>query len=443
MKRIEFHTGTEEKKRGNGGVDMSNLNINAHRLWDSLMETAAFGATPHGGICRFALSEEDRQVRAWFTRQCEAVGCTVQIDSCGNMFATRPGRRQDLPPIAMGSHLDTQPTGGRFDGVLGVLAALEVVRTLAELDYVTHAPLMIVNWTNEEGARFPQAMLGSGVYAGVFSQQTAGAIRDPDGVSFTEALQAISMDGDVAAGAIPFQALFELHIEQGPVLEAEGKTIGVVTGVQGMRWYEVALKGQDCHTGTTPMHLRRDTLLGAARAIAAVQELGVRHAPGVASVGFIEAYPNSRNVIAGRTVFAVDLRHPDEAVLDRMEQDLGDVLASVAGTLRLDLEERRVWRSNAVRFDAGMIGHVRAAVQQAGLTGRDMTSGAGHDAAYIARVVPTTMIFAPSVGGISHNEAEFTSFEHCGTACQVLLNAVLIYDEANSHPTRATNAPVG
>jgi N-carbamoyl-L-amino-acid hydrolase len=410
---------------------MSNLKINGQRLWDSLMETASFGATPNGGICRLALSEEDRQVRAWFRQQCEAVGCTVKIDGSGNMFATRPGRDNGLPPIAMGSHLDTQPTGGRFDGVLGVLAALEVMRTLADLDYVTHAPLMIVNWTNEEGARFPRAMLGSGVYAGVFSAEGAGAICDRDGISFARALEAIAMDGDAPAGSIPFQALFELHIEQGPVLEAEGKSIGVVTGVQGMRWYEITFEGQDRHTGTTPMQLRRDALLGAALAIAAVRKLGLCHSPGVASVGFIDNHPNSRNVVAGRTVLGVDLRHPDEAVLDRMEQELGRLVASIGEELGLKLQQRLVWQSGAVSFDAGMIEHVRAAVRQAGLASRDITSGAGHDAAYIARVAPTTMIFAPSVGGISHNEAEFTSFEDCAAACQVLLGAVLLCDKAN------------
>jgi N-carbamoyl-L-amino-acid hydrolase len=406
----------------------TNLAINPQRLWDAIMETAQFGATPKGGIKRLTVSDEDRQVRDWFKAACEKLGCTVAVDSCGNMFATRPGRRSDLLPIAMGSHLDTQPTGGKFDGVLGVLGALEAMRSLVDMGYETNAPLMIVNWTNEEGSRFAPAMLCSGVYAGVFTPDFAYSREDRQGAKFGDELKRIGYLGETPVGAIKFQAMFELHIEQGPILEAEKKMIGVVTGVQGMRWYEVTVKGQESHTGATPMGLRRNALLGAARMIEAIHNVGMAHLPGVASVGLIENRPNSRNVVPGEVFFTVDLRHPDESVLDRMEEDYQRALPKIAAELDLELEEKRIWKSPAVKFAPDLIQCVRQGAEQAGYEMREMASGAGHDAAYIARVAPTTMIFVPCLGGISHNEAESTSFDECGAGSQVLLNAVLEYD---------------
>jgi N-carbamoyl-L-amino-acid hydrolase len=405
-----------------------NLTIDAQRLWGSLMETAAFGGTPKGGIRRLAASEEDRQVRSWFGSACEALGCRVAVDRCGNMFAIRPGIRADLAPIAMGSHLDTQPTGGKFDGVLGVLGALEVLRTLADMQFETNAPLMVVNWTNEEGSRFSPAMLCSGTYAGVFDEQTALSARDRDGVSLADALAAIGFAGPEAPGAVSFQAYFELHIEQGPILEAERTMIGSVTGVQGMRWYDARVTGQDAHTGATPMHLRQDALLGAARMIEAVNEIGRAHGPGVASVGCIECRPNSRNVVPGEVVFTIDLRHPDDLALDRMETAFGTRLSGIAADLGLALETKRIWHAPAVTFARDLVDCVRRGAAQAGYESRDITSGAGHDAAYIARIVPATMIFVPCKDGISHNEAEWTSPEACAAGTQVLLNAVLEYD---------------
>jgi len=406
----------------------TNLTINPQRLWDALMETAKFGATPKGGIKRLTVSDEDKKVRDWFKAECEKLGCAVQVDSVGNMFATRPGRRKDLAPIAMGSHLDTQPTGGKFDGVLGVLGALEAMRTLVGMGYETNAPVTIVNWTNEEGSRFAPAMLCSGVYAGVFTPDFAYSREDRDGVKLGDELKRIGYLGSEPVGSHKFQAMFELHIEQGPILEAEAKMIGVVTGVQGMRWYEVTVKGQESHTGATPMGLRKNALLGAARMIDAIHRVGMDHLPGVASVGLIENRPNSRNVVPGEVFFTVDLRHPDEAVLDRMEQAYQTALPKIAGELKLEIEERRIWKSPAVKFASELIDCVRQGAVQAGFSTRDMASGAGHDAAYIARVAPTTMIFVPCLGGISHNEAESTSFEECGAGAQVLLNAVLAYD---------------
>jgi beta-ureidopropionase / N-carbamoyl-L-amino-acid hydrolase len=407
----------------------TNLTINPQRLWDTLMETAAFGGTPKGGIKRLTVSDEDKRVRDWFKAECEKLGMTVEVDEVGNMFATRPGKRTDLAPIAMGSHLDTQPTGGKFDGVLGVLGPLEVMRTLVGMGYESNAPLMIVNWTNEEGSRFAPAMLCSGVYAGVFTPEFAYSREDRQGIKLGDELERIGYKGKHKAGAIKFGSMFELHIEQGPILEAENKVIGVVTGVQGMRWYEVTVRGQESHTGATPMGLRKNALLGASRMIEAIHQVGMAHLPGVASVGLIENRPNSRNVVPGEVFFTVDLRHPDESVLDKMERAYQEALPKIAAELRLELEEKRIWNSPAVKFAPELIECVRAGAAKAGYTSRDMASGAGHDAAYINRVAPTTMIFVPCLGGISHNEAESTTLEECGAGTQVLLNAVIAHDQ--------------
>jgi beta-ureidopropionase / N-carbamoyl-L-amino-acid hydrolase len=408
---------------------MQNLQIDAQRLWDSLMHTAQIGATAKGGICRLTLTDLDRQVRDWFKAQCEALGCTVTVDEVGNMFARRPGKNPDLPPIAMGSHLDTQPTGGKFDGILGVLGALEALRTLHDVGYETNAPVELVNWTNEEGSRYAPAMLASGVFAGVFTTEYAYARLDRDGKAFGEELERIGYKGAEKAGARTFGAMFELHIEQGPILEDEGRMVGIVQGVQGMRWYEVTVTGQDAHTGATPMRLRKNALLGAARMIDRIDAIAHEHGPdAVGTVGLIENKPNSRNVIPGEVFFCVDFRHPDDKVLDIMEAKFRSALAEILTPLKLTYTEARIWDSPAVKFAPELIECVRVGADKAGFTSRDMVSGAGHDAVYIARVAPTTMIFVPCLGGISHNEAESTSFDECAAGAQVLLNAVLEYD---------------
>jgi beta-ureidopropionase / N-carbamoyl-L-amino-acid hydrolase len=408
---------------------LQNLQIDAQRLWDALMRTAQIGATPKGGLCRLTLTDLDRQVRDWFKAQCEGLGCAVTIDEVGNMFARRPGKNQNLAPIAMGSHLDTQPTGGKFDGVLGVLGALEAMRTLHDLGYETNAPIEIVNWTNEEGARFAPAMLASGVFAGVFTADYAYSRTDRDGKAFGAELERIGYKGVAKAGAHRFAAMFELHIEQGPILENEERMIGVVQGVQGMRWYEVTITGQEAHTGATPMPTRKNALLGAARMIDRIDAIAREHAPhAVGTVGLIENKPNSRNVIPGEAFFTVDFRHPDDNVLDVMETKLRAALAEILVPLGLSYAETRIWNSPAVNFAPELIDCVRIGAEKAGFTSRDIISGAGHDAAYIARVAPTIMIFVPCRGGISHNEAESTSFEECAAGAQVLLNAVLEYD---------------
>jgi beta-ureidopropionase / N-carbamoyl-L-amino-acid hydrolase len=408
---------------------MQNLQIDAARLWDTLMETARIGATQKGGICRLTLTDLDRQVRDWFKAQCEALGCTVTVDDVGTMFARRPGKNASAPPIAMGSHLDTQPTGGKFDGVLGVLAALEALRTLVQAGYETNAPIEIVNWTNEEGARFAPPMLASGVFAGVFTRDYAYARTDRDGNTFGDALKRIGYQGIEPAGAHPIAAMFELHIEQGPILEAEGKTIGIVQGVQGMRWYEVTVSGQAAHTGATPMRLRKDALVGTARTIDRIDAIAREHAPdAVGAVGLLENRPNSRNVVPGEVFFSVDFRHPDDNVLDAMEQKFRAALAALLPPLNLSYRETRIWNSPPVKFAPALIDCVRRGAAKAGLSARDMISGAGHDAAYVARVAPTTMIFVPCAGGLSHNEAESTTFADCAAGAQVLLNAVLEFD---------------
>jgi beta-ureidopropionase / N-carbamoyl-L-amino-acid hydrolase len=408
---------------------LQNLQINPQRLWDSLMETARIGAAPKGGICRLTLTDLDRQVRDWFKTQCEALGCTVAVDEVGNMFARRPGKNASLAPIAMGSHLDTQPTGGKFDGALGVLAALEALRTLHDLGYETNAPFEIVNWTNEEGARFAPAMLASGVFAGVFTPDYAYSRTDRDGKTFGGELDRIGYKGDERAGARRFAAMFELHIEQGPILEDEGRMIGVVQGVQGIRWYEITVTGQEAHTGATPMALRKNALLGAAAMVACIDAIAREQAPhAVGTVGLIENRPNSRNVIPGEVFFTVDFRHPDEKVLDVMEEKLRVGLAEILRPLQLTYSETRIWNSPPVHFAPDLIDCVRVGAAKAGFASRDMISGAGHDAAYIARVAPTTMIFVPCAGGISHNEVESTSFDECAAGAQVLLNAVLEFD---------------
>ncbi|HSK42242.1 MAG TPA: Zn-dependent hydrolase [Arenibaculum sp.] len=412
---------------------MQNLTINAERLWDSLMETARIGGTAKGGICRLTLTDLDRQVRDWFVGACKDAGCEVTVDELGNIFARRPGKDPSLPPIAMGSHLDTQPTGGKFDGILGVLSGLEVIRSLNDAGYETNAPLEVINWTNEEGSRFAPAMLASGVFAGVFDRRFADTREDREGKAFGDELERIGYRGEEKCGERKLGAFFELHIEQGPILEDEGKDVGIVTGVQGMRWYEVTVTGFESHAGTTPMHLRRDALVGASRMIDAVHRVALDHAPlAVGTVGLVEVRPNSRNILPGEVFFSIDLRHPDDAVLARMETEVKDAVSRIAGELKLEAGVSDIWNSPAIRFDADCVAAVREAAEDFGFKHRDIVSGAGHDAAYISRVAPTAMIFTPCEKGISHNETEKIEPKDAAAGANVLLRAVLAYDKAQS-----------
>ena len=399
---------------------MSNLAVDQDRLWADLVETGSIGAKD-GGVCRLTLGAEDKAVRDWFAQRCVELGLRLSVDGVGNMFALRPGKT-DLPPIAMGSHLDTQPTGGRFDGILGVLAGLEVMRVLEDSGYVTHAPLMVVNWTNEEGSRFQPSMLGSGVYCGLHDVAFADMRTDDAGIRFGDALDAIGYRG--LATGVKLAAMFELHIEQGPLLEAERAQIGVVQGVQGCRWYEALVTGAAAHTGTTPMALRQDALVASAHLVLAVEALAGSEVGGVSSVGFLEVSPNSTNVIPETVRLRVDLRHPDDAALDRMEEGLNRAIAASNRPVELT----RLSRTDAVQFDAECIASVRHAVEKSGFEARDMVSGAGHDAQHLAPLLPTTMIFVPSVDGVSHNPAEYTAPADCAAGAQILLDAVLDYD---------------
>jgi N-carbamoyl-L-amino-acid hydrolase len=408
----------------------ANIAVNAERLWATIMETAQIGATPKGGIKRLTLTDLDRQVRDWFRAACEAAGCTVSVDEMGNMFARRPGRNNSLPPISMGSHLDTQPTGGKFDGVLGVLSGLEVVRTLNDLQIETNAPIEVVNWTNEEGSRFAPAMLCSGVFAGVFDRAFADSREDREGRKFGEELERIGYRGTERCGARKFAAHFELHIEQGPILESEGKMIGIVTGVQGMRWFEVTVTGRESHAGSTPMKLRRDAMLAAARMIQAVNDVALRHGPaGVGTVGLVECRPNSRNVIPGSTFFSIDFRHPDDSAVAAMEDEMRKQIAEIARVSGVEVLVERVWDSPAVHFNPDCVDAVRRAAAAEGYPAREIVSGPGHDAAYVARVAPTAMIFVPCEGGLSHNELEKIEPEHAKAGANVLLRAVLDTDQ--------------
>lgn len=407
----------------------SNLRIDPERLWSTLMETAAIGGTPKGGINRQTLTAEDAQIRAWFKRETEALGCKVTVDEVGNMLAMRPGRRADLPPIALGSHLDTQPTGGKFDGVLGVLGALEALRTLVAAGYETNAPFLVVNWTNEEGARFAPAMLGSAVYAGVLSREDADKHADITGVAFGKALDDIGWRGPAKAGAIPLSAYFELHIEQGPYLEEEAKTIGVVTGVQGVRWFQLTLTGRESHAGTTPMPRRADAMAASARVSLRAREIALAQSQtAVATVGRVEVLPNSPNVVPGQVLMTVDLRdHTDDAV-EAMESALRAAIAVIEREESVQIQIARINDSPTIHFHPGCITAVRSAAASLGYPHRDIISGAGHDACHMSRITPSAMIFVPCKDGLSHNEAESATREDCAAGAQVLLEAALLFD---------------
>ena len=406
--------------------DLSNIRIDGARLWDSLMEMGRIGGTAKGGCNRLTLTDVDRRGRDLFAGWCASAGLALTVDAMGNMFARRPGLDDTLPPVMMGSHLDTQPTGGKFDGVLGVLAGLEVLRSLNDLNIRTRHPIEVVNWTNEEGSRFAPAMVASGVFAGAYTLDEAYAIRDRDGLALGDELERIGFKGEAPCGGRPIRAMFELHIEQGPILEDEGIDIGIVTHGQGQRWYEVKVTGFESHAGSTPMPRRRDALVGAARIVDLVNRIGLDHPPlAVSTVGMLQPYPGSRNVIPGEVFMTCEFRHPDEAVLVAMDRALRDGIAEICAAASLGADIREVFNYPPVPFDAGCVAAVRRAAERGGFSHRDIVSGAGHDACYIARVAPTAMIFTPCVGGISHNEAEEISPAWAGAGTQVLLHAVL------------------
>lgn len=403
-----------------------NLRVNADRLWDSLMEMAKIGPGVAGGNNRQTLTDEDAEGRALFQKWCEDAGCSMGLDSMGNMFAMRAGTEPDLLPVYVGSHLDTQPTGGKYDGVLGVLSGLELVRTLNDLDIKTRHPIVVTNWTNEEGTRYAPPMLSSGVFAGIHSEEWAKDRVDINGKRFGDELKRIGWEGDEPVGARKMHAMFELHIEQGPILENEGKDIGVVTHGQGLSWTQITITGRDAHTGSTPMPLRRNAGLAMGRVLEKVDEIALSHAPhAVGAAGHIEVFPNSRNVIPGKVIFTVDFRSPDLDVITDMEARLRQEAQQIADTMGLDIAFEKVGGFDPVTFDDNCVSAIRNAAERLGYSHLNIISGAGHDACWISRVAPTAMIMCPCVDGLSHNEAEDITKEWATAGTDVLLHAVL------------------
>ncbi|WP_135467314.1 Zn-dependent hydrolase [Crenalkalicoccus roseus] len=404
----------------------TNRRIDGRRLWDSLMAMAEIGATPRGGVRRLTLTEVDRAGRDRFRAWCEAAGLAVRVDAMGNMFARREGRDPSRPPVLFGSHLDSQPSGGKFDGALGVLAGLEVIRTLNDLGLVTEAPLELVNWTDEEGSRFGHSLMGSGVWAGVYPQDQAYGWQDVEGVTVGEALDAIGYKGEHKAEPFPADAYFELHIEQGPILEREGRMIGIVTGAQAQVWWDAVITGRDSHAGTTPPSARRDALVAAARVIDLVdRRMRERGEDGRGTVGFLQVVPNSRNVVPGEVRFSVEFRHPRTEEIERLAEGFPEEAAALVAETGCRLRLAELFRFAHQPFDADCVALVREAAARLGYKAREIVSGAGHDAVYVARRVPTAMIFTPCKDGLSHNEEESILPEEAEAGCQVLFEAVL------------------
>ncbi|BAV46275.1 Zn-dependent hydrolase [Mesorhizobium sp. 113-1-2] len=403
-----------------------NLRINSDRLWDSLMEMAKIGPGVAGGNNRQTVTDEDGEGRHLFKRWCDAAGLEMGVDEMGTMFARREGTDPSLPPVYVGSHLDTQPTGGKYDGVLGVLGGLEIVRSLNDLDIKTKHPIVVTNWTNEEGARFAPAMMASGVFAGVLEQADVYEHTDKQGKKFGEELERIGWKGTEKVGDRKIHAFFELHIEQGPILEDEGIDIGVVTHGQGLKWLQVTLTGKEAHTGSTPMPKRRNAGLGMARVIELVHEIAMDYQPdAVGAVGHMEVFPNSRNIIAGRTVFTIDIRSPEKEVLDAMDGRIREGIDTICEALDIQYKIEQVGHFDPVTFDAGCVKAIRDAADRLGYTHRNIVSGAGHDACWINRVAPTAMVMCPCVDGLSHNEAEEITKEWASAGADVLFHAVV------------------
>ena len=403
-----------------------NLRINGDRLWDSIMEMAKIGPGIAGGNNRQTLTDEDSEGRHLFKRWCDDAGLTMGVDQMGTMFMTRPGTDADALPVYVGSHLDTQPTGGKYDGVLGVLAGLEIVRSLNDLGIKTRHPIVVTNWTNEEGARFAPAMLASGVFAGVHTQDYANARQDQEGKSFGDELARIGWRGEETVGARKMHAYFEYHIEQGPILEAENKQIGVVTHGQGLWWLEFTLTGKEAHTGSTPMNMRVNAGLAMARILEMVQEVAMAHQPGaVGGVGQMKFAPNSRNVLPGAVVFTVDIRSPELSKLTSMRSQIEAKAQAICAELGVGYAMEAVGHFDPVAFDPTLVGRVRAAAEKLGYSHMDLISGAGHDACWANKVAPSTMVMCPCVGGLSHNEAEEISQQWATAGADVLFHAVL------------------
>lgn len=407
-------------------TQIHSLRVNGPRLWQSLMDLAQIGATPKGGVARLALTDLDRQGRDLVVRWGREAGLTITVDQIGNVFMRRPGRRSDLAPVMTGSHIDTQPTGGKFDGNYGVLAGLEVVRTLNDNGIETEAPIEVAFWTNEEGSRFVPVMMGSGVFAGAFSLAQAYAATDNDGVTVREALERIGYLGDEVPGQHPIAAYFEAHIEQGPVLEDAGIPIGVVHGVLGIRWFDCVVSGMEAHAGPTPMGLRRDALQVATQLMQEVVATALRHGPdGRGTVGMVQVHPNSRNVIPGRVRFSIDLRNRSDTLVDAMASEVAELAERLRQQTGLGIDIQPTSAYPAQAFHPECIAAVTEAAARLGYVHMPTVSGAGHDAIYAARLAPSGMIFIPCKDGISHNEIEDAQPAHIEAGANVLLQAML------------------
>ena len=403
-----------------------NLKINGDRLWNSLMEMAKIGPGVAGGNNRQTVTDEDGEGRHLFQSWCTAAGMTMGLDQMGNMFAHRAGTDADALPVYVGSHLDTQPTGGKYDGVLGVLGGLEIIRSLNDLNIQTKHPIVVTNFTNEEGTRYAPALLSSGVFVGIHTQEWAYEREDANGLKFGAELERIGWKGDEEVGARKMHAFFELHIEQGPILEAEAMEVGVVTHGQGLSWTQVTITGRESHTGSTPMPMRKNAGLGMARVLALVDEIAWSHKPhAVGAAGHIDVYPNSRNVIPGKVVFTIDFRSPELAIIEDMNARLRQGAQKICDEMGLEVTFEKVGGFDPVEFDAGCVSAVRNAAERLGYSHRDLISGAGHDACLINRVAPTAMVMCPCVDGLSHNEAEEISKDWAVAGTDVLLHAVL------------------
>ncbi|OYU91711.1 MAG: Zn-dependent hydrolase [Bradyrhizobiaceae bacterium PARB1] len=401
-----------------------NLKINSARLWDAINETAKFGGTPKGGVRRLTLGAEDKQVRDWFRKACEDAGLEVKIDALGSMFALRKGRDMSKAPIGIGSHLDTQPTGGKFDGILGVLGALEVVRTLNDAGIETDAPICIANWTNEEGSRFAPAMMASAAYVGDFTTDDILSRKDIAGVTVGEALDSIGYRGDVAVGTQKFSGFVELHIEQGPILEAESKTIGVVEAGQGVLWFDGKITGFESHAGSTPMPLRKDALATLSEIVLATERV-VTEIGALGTIGEAVIANPSRNVIPGEIAFTMDLRSADEGKLDAIEKGVREAITAIAAKRKVEVAFDKVWHKPPTHFNKDFVSAVESAAEQLGYSHRRITSGAGHDACNLNNIMPTAMVFIPSKDGISHNELESSTQDDCAAGANVLMHTVL------------------
>jgi N-carbamoyl-L-amino-acid hydrolase len=403
-----------------------NMTINGERLWDTLMEMAKIGPGIAGGSNRQTLTDEDAEGRALFQSWSTAAGLSMGVDQMGNMFARREGTDPDALPVYVGSHLDTQPTGGKYDGVLGVLGGLEVIRTLNDLGIKTRHPIVVVNWTNEEGTRFAPAMLASGVFAGRHTQDWAYARVDAQGKRFGDELERIGWKGAEPVGQRPMKAFFELHIEQGPILEAEGVEIGVVTHGQGLRWVECTITGVESHTGSTPMAMRRNAGRGLALITELVHEIAMRNQPGaVGAIGHVDVYPNSRNIIPGKVVCTVDFRSHILDKLNAMVAELMDRAPAICADIGVEFSAQIVGQFDPPAFDPDCVGAIRDAAVRLGYSHMDIISGAGHDACWINDVAPTAMVMCPCVGGLSHNEAEEISPAWAAAGTNVLFHAVV------------------